>query len=134
MLSITNELQFVILTFCTLRCLIQSDDIKSYNRKFLLMESDLLIYVCYFVCIILGSLLCMSVFLVWSLSLDYSLLISARILVFLITLLLFCPTAHALNFTTQMAKLKSFKSLKIYESSKMLRIFIFVIKLFRGSI
>ena len=49
-----------------------------------LAESELLIYFCYFVCMILVtlcSLLCMSVFHVWSLSLDYILLITAITLV-----------------------------------------------------
>ena len=53
------------------------------------MESQLLICFCYFVCIILVSvcfLLWMSVLHVWSMSLDYILLITARILVPLITL------------------------------------------------
>ena len=53
----------------------------------LLEESKLLIYFNYFVCIIiLCFLLFLSVFHVWSLSLDYILLISARILASLITL------------------------------------------------
>ena len=54
-----------------------------------LVESELLIYYCYFVCIVLvisHSLLCMSVFHVGSMSFDYFLLISARILIPLITL------------------------------------------------
>ena len=54
-----------------------------------LVESALLICFCYFVCMILVtlcSLLCMSVFHVWSLSLDYILLITAITLVPLITL------------------------------------------------
>ena len=54
-----------------------------------LVESELLIHFCYFVCIILFTLcsfLRSSVFHVWSLSLDYILLISARILVPLIAL------------------------------------------------
>ena len=54
-----------------------------------LVESELLICFCYFVCMILValcSLLCLSVFHVWSLSLDCILLISTRILVPLFTL------------------------------------------------
>ena len=53
------------------------------------VESEMLIYFCYLVCIILVtlcSLLCLSVFHIWSLSLEYILLISARILVPLVTL------------------------------------------------
>ena len=56
-----------------------------------LMKSELLIYFCYFVCIIyvtLYSLLCLSVSHVWSLSLDSILLISAKIMVPLITFLM----------------------------------------------
>ena len=55
-----------------------------------LVESELHIYFCYCVCMILVtlcSLLYMSVFHVCSLSLDYIVLISTRILVLLITLL-----------------------------------------------
>ena len=51
--------------------------------------SELLIYLCYFVCVILVtlcSMLCLSVYHVWSLSLYYICLISARILVPLINL------------------------------------------------
>ena len=54
-----------------------------------LVESELFICFCYFVCIILitlWTLLYMSVFHVWSLFLDYILLITSRILVPLITL------------------------------------------------
>ena len=62
------------------------------------MESELLISFCYFVCIILVilcSLLRLSVSHVWSLSLDYILWISARILFPLITLPVFeLPTLH----------------------------------------
>ena len=53
-----------------------------------LVESELLICFCYFVCIDLVtscSLFCVSVFHVWSLSLDYFLLFSTRTLVHLIT-------------------------------------------------
>ena len=56
------------------------------------VESEFLIYFCYFVCIILVilcSLSCVSVFHVWSLYLDYIILISAKMLVPLITLLSF---------------------------------------------
>ena len=55
-----------------------------------LVESELLIYFYYFVCIILVyscHLLCLSVFQVSALSLDYIVLISAKTLVPLITLL-----------------------------------------------
>ena len=52
-----------------------------------LVESKLLTYFCYFVCIMSCSLLYVSVFNIWFLSLDYILLISSRILVPLITLL-----------------------------------------------
>ena len=54
-----------------------------------LVRYELLIYFCYFVCnilVILCSSLCMSVFHIRSLSLDYIPLISARFLVLLITL------------------------------------------------
>ena len=54
-----------------------------------IVESELLIYFCYFLCIILVtlcSMLLLSDFQVWSLSLDYILLITAITLVFLITL------------------------------------------------
>ena len=54
-----------------------------------LVEPELLSYFCYFVCVILITLcflLCLSVFHVWSLSMDYLLLISAKILVLLVTL------------------------------------------------
>ena len=53
-----------------------------------LVESEYLICFCYFVCIILvtlSSLLCMSLFHVWSLSLYYTLLITAKTLVPLVT-------------------------------------------------
>ena len=60
----------------------------AYPTK-VLVESELLICFCYFVSMILDSfcsLLCMSVFHVWSFSLDYILLITTITLVPLITL------------------------------------------------
>ena len=63
-----------------------------------LVESKFLIYFCYFVCIILVilcSFLCLSVFHVWSLSLDYILLIYTRILV---TWLFFIVESENISF------------------------------------
>ena len=65
-----------------------STDTPGLCSQFLL-ESELFVYFClfiYIILVILYSLLCLSVFHVWYLSLDYIDLISARILVPLITL------------------------------------------------
>ena len=68
-----------------------------------LVKSESLIYFCYFVCIILVtlcSLLWLSVFSVWSFSMDYILLISAIILVPLITLPSQLSTGNQISMET----------------------------------
>ena len=78
----------------------------------LLMETELLICFCYFVCMILVALcfsLCVSVFNVWSLSLGYILLIAAIALVPLITLTVssfFCLFTAILNLNYSLPQIK----------------------------
>ena len=70
------------------------------RKNWFLVESELLIYFCYLICMILvtlSSLLCMSVFHIRSLSLVYILLITATTLVLLFTLWRFFSIANSLK-------------------------------------